>query len=182
MIPLVSMDWPRLVQLYLPSFFRSREKWQAWAAVVAYPFSLLYEEMLAFRAQLQAENLGSGQTIVLEAILRQLYAGGASTIRISTNDEGIEDLYIYQRIETNPQPVVGYTWLEMNPAEANDPLRVHGYQWTEINDEVKRPPDFLVRIAPNLYDTLSALQLRRIAATTRKFKVYGTNFQITRSL
>lgn len=182
MIPLVSMDWNRLVQLYLPSFFRNREKWQAWAAVVAYPFALMYEEMLAYRAQLRRENLGNGQTIVLQSILRDLYAGGAATIKVSTNAQGFEEIYAYQRVELTGEPVYVYKWEEMNPADPGDPLRVHVYKWSEQNDENVRPPDFFVRIAPSLYDTLGAVQLRRIEATTRKFKAYGTTFQIIRSL
>lgn len=142
---------------------------QAWLRLLLSPLRDVNERLMTLQMTLIERYQWSGQTAVLERVLRNTFAGGATKIWI-VNLVNTEELYLYNRYELGDR-VYAFDLL------TGEYLQEYALSWDE-DDRPEVVYGFRVEVAPDLWDSLSYADKAQIKVLVNRFKIYAVNWQL----
>lgn len=148
----------------VPKVLLGGQRHNAWLALLLSAHMELNDQLIDYADMLAEEYKGSGQTIVLERMLRTRYADGQPKIWV-VNQVLPDELYIYSRKE------VGERVFAFDSDETSD-VQEYIYSW-DVSD---RPDDlvgFRVEVEAGLWATLTDPVKASIRAFVNRFKPYA---------
>jgi hypothetical protein len=142
---------------------------QAWLRLLLSPLQDVNERLMTLQATLIERYQWSGQTAVLERVLRNTFAGGAAKIWI-VNVINTEELYLFNRYE------LGERVYSYGPDDSGF-VQEYALSWDE-DDRPEVVYGFRVEVASDLWATLTDADKATIKVLVNRFKLYAVNWQL----